>query len=107
MATVCEADHMATVCEADHMATCKKFNILPYQYVASLMCLHRMFSNLTRLNLRYSGPIMTESIASYPYKMLQRLVALFSSHPLPLTVKQIQSTASPSFKVAPNKVVLP
>ena len=67
-------------------------------------CLHRMFSSLTRLNLRYSGPIMTESIASYPYKTLQRFVALFSSHPLPLTVKQIQSTASPCLKLLRTKL---
>ena len=71
--------------------------IPPYQYVVPPMCLlpiQNVPLSLTRLNRRYSSSIMTESTASYQHKMLQQFVALFSSHPLPLTLKQIQSTGS-------------
>ena len=117
--TSCEAGHMATLlptsmwgrphgntsCEAGHMATL--LPIPPYQYVVPLMCLlptQNVPLSLTQLNCRYNGLIMTESTSSYAHKTLQRFVALFSSHPLPLTVKKIQSTGSSCLKLLRTKL---
>jgi len=47
---------------------------------------------------------MTKSAASYPRKMPQRFVALFRSHPVPLAVKQIQSTGSSCLKSLRTKL---
>jgi hypothetical protein len=75
----------------------------PYQNVVPLMCLlptQNVPISLTRLNRL----ITTGSTVSYPYKMLEHSVALFSSHPLPLTVKQIQCTGSSCLKLLRTKL---
>jgi hypothetical protein len=92
---VCETGHIATLLPTSmwgrphgNSSSCTSLSIC----CATNMSVAHTECSLkpTQPNRRYGCPVMTESMASYPHKMLQRFVALLSSHPLPLTVKDIQ-----------------